>query len=381
MRRLSLVILALVGLAIWRRAVQHNIIDAAAPGKADSQPEQRPIVAASSQFARPASLRLSRLVDVVMAAQSIQERYGFVLLMEFSAGSIEIAYSWLCNTRSMQNVHNVTMMVTDDVGFAQMQSFLRAQNWPVSPTLMRSGLPRRYQASWDYGTKGYWITTQYRVHTVCALLHSGVNVFIAEPDALWVKNPLLDSDLMHTGAEVAALSDGNGGTVGFGFLFIQSTNATQDLFSKLRDIFDDSLAKVISAQPADTVGVEAEQWILTRLLRSATQSGTLRMHRLDRCRYPDGQWYDGGRQTESPETYRSHCAESGGSAAIVVLQNNWIVGNDAKKSRARRWGHWFLEEDRPASCLPLEHSLLDARQSLLSLQAPGGDPSPVELKL
>ena len=86
-----------------------------------------------------------------------------------------------------------------------------------------------------------------------------------------------------------------------------------------------------------------------------------------------------------PEEYRSPCEASGGGKQIIVLQNNWIAGNDAKVSRARRWGHWFLDDGNlepststGAACLPLAH-LADAVQTVLTAVPPGGPPTDIEM--
>ena len=48
--------------------------------------------------------------------------------------------------------------------------------------------------------------------------------------------------------------------------------------------------------------------------------------------YSDGKWYN------MPETKRN-------ISDPYVINNNWIIGNDKKISRAKEWGHWFLNED------------------------------------
>ena len=52
--------------------------------------------------------------------------------------------------------------------------------------------------------------------------------------------------------------------------------------------------------------------------------------------------YDGGRGGNGMK-YRTKCQKEDPNG-LVVIQNNWMVGNDRKVLRAKRWNHWFLKE-------------------------------------
>merc|ERR1719316_2261457 len=60
--------------------------------------------------------------------------------------------------------------------------------------------------------------------------------------------------------------------------------------------------------------------------------------------YVNGRWYDGGIHNkdggrETRQRVKRH------QGIPYVVNNNFMIGNAAKISRAKRWGHWFLEED------------------------------------
>ena len=49
--------------------------------------------------------------------------------------------------------------------------------------------------------------------------------------------------------------------------------------------------------------------------------------------YADGKWYEmseADRQASHP----------------LIINNNWVLGNEKKKERALKWGHWFVKDDR-----------------------------------
>ena len=61
---------------------------------------------------------------------------------------------------------------------------------------------------------------------------------------------------------------------------------------------------------------------------------------LPKSKYVSGRWYDGGVRQDSAEV-RAYVRQHG---VPYVINNNWIIGNENKIKRAKRWGHWFLQD-------------------------------------
>jgi UDP-arabinose 4-epimerase len=51
----------------------------------------------------------------------------------------------------------------------------------------------------------------------------------------------------------------------------------------------------------------------------------------------------------------------------MVILNNWIIGNDAKKKRAQRWGHWYLSDD--GKCKKQQNTVTGVVQSNIDLHS------------
>ena len=68
----------------------------------------------------------------------------------------------------------------------------------------------------------------------------------------------------------------------------------------------------------------------------------------------------GGELVFEPQAYNDKCNRDE-QDSIVVLQNNWIIGNEAKMNRAKEWGQWFVTEDGDRC---IEKDLTIARQSV-----------------
>jgi len=88
------------------------------------------------------------------------------------------------------------------------------------------------------------------------------------------------------------------------------------------------------------------------LLRVLTIRDVLsRTYRLPETKYVSGTWYLQGPWPGYPHIngseIRRACKADG---QPYVINHNWIVGNDAKISRAKRWGHWFLQNEAKGTC-------------------------------
>mmetsp|Transcript_27230 Transcript_27230/g.58363 ORF Transcript_27230/g.58363 Transcript_27230/m.58363 type:complete len:101 (+) Transcript_27230:9-311(+) len=90
---------------------------------------------------------------------------------------------------------------------------------------------------------------------------------------------------------------------------------------------------------ADDIGDHgSDQLILEKIMQ---QSSQLEVGWLHPHKFVPGIWY------KDEEFRQSHKKNF-----IFVLQNNWIVGNEGKVERAKKWNHWFLSEAGD-ECLPI----------------------------
>jgi len=65
---------------------------------------------------------------------------------------------------------------------------------------------------------------------------------------------------------------------------------------------------------------------------------------LSNTKYVSGKWYSPGADG------RQARAASKADGTPYVINQNWIVGNGAKVSRAKQWGHWFLQNEEAGTC-------------------------------
>ena len=273
---------------------------------------------------------------------------SFLLVMMGNKAFVPFVQSWLCNTAHMEGVHERTLLLFTDDGHRALQfnDYGVAYVGSVS-----ANLTHELSEDMSFGTYGYWRLVQLRVHVVASLLRAGIPFLLCEPDALWVQNPLHDRAL-YSSAEMVYFSD-NGQIPGFGFMRLWPTHNIVTLFASLEMEFGRQMPSPLTETSTEIV-VTPEQDILYSLLMH--QGWLDRIERLRPTKYVSGTWYaqetihfkTGGQWIEiHGYQVRKDCKAEG---MPYVINNNWAVANDVKISRAKRWGHWFLQNESAGTC-------------------------------
>ena len=157
--------------------------------------------------------------------------------------------------------------------------------------------------------------------------------------------------------DLIGMSDDEGG-VGFGFLRIKSNDVVVGLWNYVQSSVDRGMGGPISKMKRyenlnsknEEFAMKSEQKYFNDEWHRLSNEGALKVKTLDTCKYPNGKWYDSGRGGNGAK-YRRRCRnkdvhEWGSERTnLVVIQNNWMVGNERKVLRAKRWNHWFLDGD------------------------------------
>ena len=268
----------------------------------------------------------------------------FLLVMMGNRAFVPFVQSWLCNTADMDGVHERTLLLFTDDGQKDLESidYSVAHVGDVS-----ANLTNELSGGMKFGTYGYWRLVQLRVHVVASLLRAKIPFLLCEPDALWVQNPLHDPALQST-AEMVYFSD-NEEIPGFGFMRLWPTPNIVSLFTTLEMHFGRQMPSPLTGVNTEIV-VKPEQDLLYDLIMRPEMSD--RIERLRPTKYVSGTWYametihHGSREIHGDQV-RSACQADG---MPYVINNNWIVGNEAKIARAKRWGHWFLQNESAGTC-------------------------------
>lgn len=305
--------------------------------------------------------------EIVNGLNGIPRNERFLILMVGNGALVEMFRSWMCNTQHMKDVHRRTLiLMTDNQGYMRL-SINHHGVRVVDCSLNDKSL----EVDMSFGTEAYWRMTERRVRILGVLLRAGISFLNVEPDAVWARNPLLDHKLVSTPQDIVVaveLTDALELQFAFGFLLMRSNRRTRALYSELERSLSATIAGLQSGNSSRLGNAQkdfvyskeiSEQEVLKRLVKSNVYKATYLC--LDQCSYVSGRWYIN-------EEFRKYCNDTAGQPHVI--NNNWIVGNGAKKERAKLWGHWFLDADQKCKARPHHEKDEILLQTLQQLKPP-----------
>eukprot|EP00606_Chrysophyceae_sp_TOSAG23-5_P000373 GSChrysophyteH2.ASY1.ANO1.839.1 assembled CDS len=271
-----------------------------------------------------------RYKDIYTIAKSIHDKHHAMSMQLLNEGFVTMTKSWICNVRLMPKVLDMTLfVVTDYAAYDELKAFDDSLHVVL----------HKYTAEKElmFGQIGYYNFMLFRTGLILNLLKRGVNLWLTESDATWVRDPTK----MVTSAkgDIVAMSDSEIGLNGVqgGFLFLRSTDNTKKVWTKLLELHTEGmLAHKTNKDSKTIVGNDGnEQHMLRKLIKKGKYP--LNIAWMSQRSFVSGLWY-------TNETMRAYATDP------VVILNNWIRGNEKKIIRAKAWGHWFLSDADEHQC-------------------------------
>ncbi|XP_060569964.1 uncharacterized protein LOC132728330 [Ruditapes philippinarum] len=262
--------------------------------------------------------------DLLVIAKKISGYNRTVLVTTVNDAYLPFTYSWLCNTKTM-GIHKSVLIITLD----QVSKENLTQDWPdISVVAMNMQL----HGDQTYSKVGYIKIMIKRTELILSLLMANIEVFLFEVDSLWLSNPVPDlQKIKGFDVLVNPVARTNTRVFAGGFLWLCVTDKAKALWRKLEEEMI-ALGERIS-QKLDNAPVserENDQQFFSRLIREKYKNVSYKILPLEI--YADGQWYN------LPEGTRKH-------SRPIIINNNWVRGNEAKISRAKKWKHWFIDDN------------------------------------
>jgi hypothetical protein len=254
-------------------------------------------------------------------------RSGFVYLMFVNAAYTQFAKSWLCNIgRLSPSVLRSTFIVADSYITVRELAAVKANaNYFVFATNRRNAV--------SYGTYEYYRVVADRIMVQKTILEYGVNVMIIEADQTWLADisPIIATAFSTQHSQIVA---GDERSTVLGEERCHICGGFYGISAKASNVFSRYVEKHLTnmRQYENTTGIIDmidDQTLLTAFV-TATNLSVFWFHK---CEYATGQWYLSAK-------YRKSCPRP------TVIHNNYVVGNSAKKDRAKARRHWFFDESR-----------------------------------
>mmetsp|Transcript_6156 Transcript_6156/g.24483 ORF Transcript_6156/g.24483 Transcript_6156/m.24483 type:complete len:320 (+) Transcript_6156:600-1559(+) len=272
-----------------------------------------------------------RLQDAISAGLLQKgSEIGFLYLLFFNRSYLSLVKSFICNMYAVnpEALNHIVFVATDKRSHRALNAF--------DPGLKIYTHKFHIKKSVRFGTFEYYRVTLERLAVQNMLIQSGVNVMVIEADAAWFSKDVskVITEKLRT-AEIVSADDLSASPtekklISAGFLACKSTAKVRNLFQKYYSSYRSALMK--HAGQRGEIALAGEQWLMTKILRASD----INVSWLDPCQFASGKWY-------LEDQYRLRCPRP------LVLQNNYIKGNQFKIKRAKSWGHWYLTDE--GSCL------------------------------
>lgn len=266
----------------------------------------------------------TKWVQLIKEAESVQKSSYPVMITLINEAYLPFAYNWLCNTARM-DIHKHVVFLTTDVNTKQS---LKA-NWSnLRAVAIASKNGSEIYESQEYSHVGYVKLMAERTEAILALLLHKIEILLFEVDALWLSNALTEV-MKFRGFDLVGTSvSQRPGEVAGGFLYLKPTEATTNLWFRLTLEMNEVLKKVKGKDTTEHVSESTnDQVFLSKLLRES--NGDIRYRLMPSRTFADGKWYD---LTEMDKDI----------LRPVLINNNWVIGNQKKMLRAKKHKHWFL---------------------------------------
>ncbi|GAB1597720.1 UDP-D-xylose:L-fucose alpha-1,3-D-xylosyltransferase 1-like [Argonauta hians] len=261
--------------------------------------------------------------ETVTIAKEIMKKHNVVLFTFINNAYLPFVYSWLCNTVHM-NVHKQTLFITTD--FISKEKFKR--DWPdVKVVVMHEASLNGNQS---YSKVGYIKLMVKRSEVLNSLLQNNIEILLFEVDCLWVSNPIdecrkraLKNDIVVTC--IAGIKTSIAG----GFLYMKPTKPTKTLWAELNKKMRHLGHEIDKKDDKSSVSeAKNDQMFLMRLIQN--RFGGIKYEVLPYDSFTDGKWY-------------LMKFEERKKKKVIILNNNWVIGNTVKINRAKKFGHWFID--------------------------------------
>jgi UDP-arabinose 4-epimerase len=256
---------------------------------------------------------------IIAKAKEIHSMYGMVVLQILNEGYIEMTKSWICNVKMFPGaISHVMFITTDEISYKAIKKF--------DPSLNVYYVDVKAIKTMEYGQKVYWEYMLWRAKFLEKLLQSDVTILLTEADQFWFKNVVEDiKQRLSSKFDFMCLNDQcstNTQLVNGGFQLLRSSQTLLDTWKAYVSKYEGMLKKYKSKPDTRDIGDISDQITLSNMIKSSSVSYSFLPVKLYVC----------GKYFQTPQAYRTP----------ILVHNNWIKGNNAKISRAKKVKQWFL---------------------------------------
>ena len=255
---------------------------------------------------------------------SVADRHGQVVLSAVNCGFVDFADNWAQSLLRI-GVTNFVFVPLDEEAHAILSATYPEHVVPIVPGL--EWLPR--QPASFANTKAFKAVTQTRPTFLLAFIEAGYTVFYNDADTYWLTNALVEFDDLHRrlgkgDRPHAVIIDDDPKHITedipnfcSGIIYLRPTSQVRDFLLQ----WIDEIALV--------PGHRNDQPAFNAVIRRFNEEGVMPIRVGDWDKFPPGDEFFKGRAGYMQEEHQ-----------VAIVHNNWIVGEERKRSRFIEHGMW-----------------------------------------
>lgn len=273
--------------------------------------------------------------NIGKVVQIARQNNNFVSLTILNSAFLETAKSWLCNVDAGGfRPPGIVWIATDEESFVQLSEIQNTHAIYISDIQgAKNGAA--------FGNPSYWLLMLERTNLLLDVLRHGCSIFLFETDQVWLRDPMpIINRVLMSEENIDLIGTLDFKEIAGNFLIFRPSLTMRKVYSEVCRIFESEYRRLkIEKKPASSVSyMHNDQSILTRLVLYDTRfrlKHPVGFRVLDPQLFACGKWYDGKKGMYSSMRSRS-----------PVIINNNFVGIKFKTDRLKKFGHWFLTDDK-----------------------------------
>ncbi|EGT54515.1 hypothetical protein CAEBREN_03705 [Caenorhabditis brenneri] len=240
--------------------------------------------------------------------------FNFIYVAIINNAHERMTLNWICNTATMDNVHNRTIIISMDSATC---SAIRSQ-WDETIKCISLEI-ENYKTGYDWGKQQYINILTFRANVMEVLSSNDIPYVLIETDAVWFKDPLTifaNRTIAEEDFDIIVPVKGNDGgrwdTLAFDPMLVAATNGSKMFMEEMKNRLNSDMKLY-------------DQDVMNQLC--ASQHNGLVCRQFEYKEVADGNWFQLDEQTrETP----------------YILNNNFNTGIKNKETKQALNGFWFL---------------------------------------
>ncbi|XP_021369514.1 UDP-D-xylose:L-fucose alpha-1,3-D-xylosyltransferase-like [Mizuhopecten yessoensis] len=262
--------------------------------------------------------------EIVRSGRSIMKKSDIVLFGMLNDAYIPFTYSWLCNTLPMA-IHGSVLLLTMD----KNSTNLLKRDWPEVHTVH---LPAKdFKGDQEYSKAGYVKMMHLRTQVINLLLRNKIPLLLFETDCLWISNPIPEVIQAVKGHDILAVKPTHKHGYLGGFMCLMPTEAALKVWGELSERMLSLHNSLTSLKDNEKVADETNDQVFFSSIMEQERKN-IKVYEFSNKKIVDGKWYIDFTGKDRKEM------------RPFIINNNWVLGNKDKITRAKKWGHWFVSD-------------------------------------